>query len=82
MLFPTCSSSYSERLLHLSVEVVGGHQPSRDLVMVIGGLEGWVESEHTGLLAEAQHSLLLLLLGLVGGLSCHLTLGQHQQETW
>ena len=49
--------------------------------MVIGGLEGWVESEHEGLLAEAQHSLLLLLLGLVGVLSCHLTLGQHQQET-
>ena len=44
---------------------------------VISGLEGWVKSEHTGLLAEAQHSLLLLLLGLVGVLSCHLTLGQH-----
>ena len=31
MLFLTCSSSYSDRLLDLSVEVVGGHQPGKDL---------------------------------------------------
>ena len=48
---------------------------------VIGGLKGWVGAEYEGLFAEAQHSLLLLLLGLVGVLSCHLTLGQHQQES-